>query len=134
MAEDGAMHDEPEQPVERTHPADRRRHQRVQLGGSALLFVDPRRGLIGAKGNLVDLSEGGCRLRFRRHVDGDLAGRVRLNIAGKALWFPVVTRHVVADRDGWTVGCAFVGLTPKKQERLRALLFELSVERGRGPA
>jgi hypothetical protein len=94
------------------------------------LFVDPRRGLIGAKGNLVDLSEGGCRLHFRRHVDADLAGRVRLEIAGKAFWMPVLTRGVLRDGDGWSVRCMFVGLSAKKQETLRRLLFELSLERG----
>jgi c-di-GMP-binding flagellar brake protein YcgR len=108
---------------------DRRRHERVQLSGKALLLVDPRRGLIGAKGHLVDLSEGGCQLRFRRHVDADLAGRVRLELAGKSLWFPVVTRHVVRDGDGWTVRCAFGALTTKKRETLRAQLFELSLGR-----
>jgi hypothetical protein len=39
------------------------------------------------------------------------------------------TRYVVRAGDGWTVGCAFVGLTTKKQEKLRALLFELSLPR-----
>ena len=108
---------------------ERRRHERTRLGGTALLLVDPRGGLIGAKGRLVDLSEGGCQLSFRRHVDPDLAGRVRLTVAGKVLWLPVVTRHVVSDADHWTVRCAFGALTTKKRDTLRALLFELSLER-----
>jgi hypothetical protein len=130
MADESPPRGEPEGGEPRPH-AERRRHPRVRLGGSALLLVDPRRGLIGAKGNLVDLSEGGCRLHFRRHVDADLAGRVRLKIAGKALWFPVLTRGVLRDGDGWSVRCMFVGLTTKKQDTLRNLLFELSLERGR---
>jgi hypothetical protein len=113
---------------------DRRRHQRIQLGGSALLFVDPRGGLIGVKGHLVDLSEGGCQLSFRRHVDQDLAGRVRLSVAGTALWLPVVTRQIVSDGRHWTVRCAFGALTTKKQDTLRTLLFELSLERDRRSA
>lgn len=108
---------------------DRRRHERVQLGGRALLLVDPRRGLIGAKGQLVDLSEGGCQLSVRRHVDAHLAGLVRLKIGRKALWFPVATRQVVSDGAGWTVRCAFNGLSSKKQATLHMLLFELSLSR-----
>jgi hypothetical protein len=114
--------------MEAQRRTDRRRHDRVRLGGSALLIVDPRWGLIGAKGQLIDLSEGGCQLSFRRHVDADLAGRVRLTLGGKALWFPVVTRQVVRDGDGWTVRCAFGGLTTKKQDTLRTVLFELSLK------
>ena len=132
MAEEGATESGPEQPTESAHGIDRRRHPRVRLGGSALLFVDPRRGMISAKGNLIDLSEGGCRLHFRRYVESNLAGRVRLNVAGKAMWFPVHTRHVVTVAGGWSVGCAFGRLTTKKQDRLRALLFELSLERRPG--
>jgi hypothetical protein len=110
-------------------PWDRRRHERVRLGGRALLLADPRRGLIGAKGQLIDLSEGGCRVQFQRHVDAHLAGRLRLKVGGKALWFPVQTRYVVRSGDVWTVGCAFRGLTTKKRDALRALLFELSLKR-----
>ena len=124
------MRDESQPELEGTQRVERRRHPRVRLGGGALLFVDPRQGLIGAKGHLVDLSEGGCRLTFRRHVDANLAGRVRLSLPGKAMWFPVLTRQVFRDGDGWTVRCTFGALTTKKQERLRALLFELSLDRG----
>ena len=114
---------------------ERRRHERVRLGGSALLFVDPRGGLIGVRGTLVDLSEGGCQLSFRRHVDPDLGGRVRITVAGQVLWLPVVTRQVVSDAEGhWTVRCAFGALTTKKQDTLRTLLFELSLERKRRSA
>ena len=109
---------------------ERRRHGRVQLGGRALLIVDPRRGLIGTRGHLIDLSEGGCQLSFRRHVDAHLAGRVRLELAGKALWFPVLTRQVVPDGGDWTVRCTFDRLTPEKHDTLRGLLFELSLTRG----
>jgi hypothetical protein len=132
MTEEGYVRGEFQQPQAGTHRLERRRHPRVRLGGRALLFVDPRRGLIGAKGHLVDLSEGGCRLSFRRHVDANLAGRVRLELPGKTMWFPVVTRQVVSDGDGWSVHCMFGALTTKKHETLRALLFELSLERGTG--
>jgi PilZ domain len=115
--------------MESRQPSDRRRHERVPLDGRALLLADPRRGLIGAKGQLIDLSEGGCRVQFQRHVDAHLAGRVRLKVAGKTLWLPVTTRYVVRAGNVWTVGCAFRGLTTKKQDTLRALLFELSLKR-----
>ena len=111
----------------------RRRHERVRLGGTAFLIVDPRRGLLGAKGRLIDLSEGGCQLRLRRRVDAHLAGRVRLAIASKALWFPVITTSVRADEGGWTVRCAFNRLSAEKRDTLRDLLFELSLTR-RPPA
>ena len=83
--------------------------------------------MISARGHLVDLSEGGCRLSFRRHVEAQLAARVRLELAGKALWFPVTTRYVVSEADRWIVGCAFGRLTTKQQNALRAVLFELSL-------
>ena len=111
-----------------------RRHERVRLGGSALLIVDPRLGMIGAIGNLVDLSEGGCQLRVQRRIDAHLAGRVRLELAGHTSWFPVVTRWVRRDSQGWTVGCAFDRLTPEKQATLHEALFELSLTRGPLPA
>ncbi|MGO9876606.1 MAG: PilZ domain-containing protein [Acidimicrobiia bacterium] len=112
-----------------------RRHERVRLGGTALLIVDPRWGLISAIGSLIDLSEGGCQLRFQRRVDTPLAGRVRLELAGRTSWFPVITRWARHDTDGWTVGCMFDRLTPEKQDTLRAALCELSRARVRaGPA
>jgi hypothetical protein len=83
--------------------------------------------MISARGHLVDLSEGGCRLAFRRHVEAQLAARVRLELAGRALWFPVTTRYVVSEADRWIVGCAFGRLTTKQQDALRAVLFELSL-------
>jgi len=45
------------------------------------------------------------------------------------LWLPVVTRWVRHDPSGWTLGCAFGRLTPKKQATLRTILFELSLTR-----
>jgi PilZ domain len=108
----------------------RRRHERVQLGGTALLIVDPRRGLLGAKGQLIDLSEGGCQLRLQRPVDAHLAGRVRVAFAGNALWLPVTTASVRGDADGWTVRCVFTRLRAEKRNTLRELLFELSLTRG----
>jgi c-di-GMP-binding flagellar brake protein YcgR len=106
-----------------------RRHERVRLGGTALLIADPRFGLISAIGRLVDLSEGGCQLLVQRRVDAHLAARVRLDLAGKAMWFPAITRWIRRDSDGWRVGCAFDRLTAAKQEALRDALFELSLAR-----
>jgi hypothetical protein len=108
----------------------RRRHERVELGGTALLIVDPRSGMLGAKGQLIDLSEGGCQLRLRRRVDAHLAGHVRLALAGKALWLPVTILSVRGTVDGWMVRCAFNRLSTEKRETLRELLFELSLTRG----
>jgi hypothetical protein len=115
-----------------TRDDSRRRHERVRLGGRALLIVDPRLGMVGAKGELIDLSEGGCQLRLHRRVHAHLAGRVRIDLAGKTSWFPVVTRWVRGDQQGWTVGCAFDRLTTEKQEILRNALFELSLTRRPG--
>ena len=77
-------------------------------------------------GVLVDLSEGGCQLHFRQSVEPHLAARVRLDIAGNSLWLPVVTRWVRRAPDGWTVGCAFDGLTSQKTEMIRTLLPQLA--------
>ena len=49
------------------------------------MIVDPRLGMVGAKGELIDLSEGGCQLRLHRRVHAHLAGRVRIDLAGKIL-------------------------------------------------
>jgi hypothetical protein len=57
------------------------------------------------------------------------AARVRLNLAGNVLWLPVVTRWTRHDSTGWTLGCAFDRLAPKKQAALRTMLFELSLTR-----
>ena len=104
----------------------RRRHERVRLGGIARLIVDQHDHMISAMGSLVDLSEGGCQLRFPRSVEPHLAARVRLDIAGEALWLPVLTRWVERDADGWTVGCRFDGLTPGKQEAIRRIVVQLA--------
>jgi len=108
---------------------DRRQHLRVRLDGRALLVADPRTGLVVAKGQLVDLSEGGCQVRIRCHVRMHVAARVRLNLGGNVLWLPVITRWEHHDSTGWTLGCAFDRLTPGKQAALRRILFELSLTR-----
>ena len=102
--------------------ACRRQHERFRLGGIARLLVDHPAGLITATGRLVDLSEGGCQLRFFRHVDLHLAARVRLEIAGENVWMPVLTRWVRRDAEGWTVGCTFDRPTAEKEQAIRAIL------------
>lgn len=89
-------------------------------------MVDQHHTMVSAMGVLVDLSEGGCQLRLVRSVEPHLAARVRLDIAGNSHWLPVVTRWVRRSPDGWTVGCAFDGLTPQKAETIRTLLGHLS--------
>ena len=106
---------------------DRRRYERVRLGGAAVLIVDPRHGVISSRGHLVDLAEGGCQLRLRSRVEQNVAGKVRLELAGKQVWFPVITRWVRCELDGWTVRCAFEHLTNKKTDALRTALFDLSL-------
>ncbi len=108
---------------------NRRQHERLQLEGRVVLIADPRKGLIGAKGQLVDVSEGGCQVRIRSRVGVGIAARVRLNVAGSVLWLPAVTRRARQDSTGWTLGCAFERLTPKKQAALRTMLFDLSIRR-----
>jgi hypothetical protein len=103
-----------------------RRHARVRLGGTARLLFDQHDTMVSAMGVLVDLSEGGCQLRFAQRIEPHLAARVRLDLAGNSLWLPVVTRWARRARDGWTVGCAFDGLTPQKTELIRTLLMELA--------
>jgi hypothetical protein len=75
---------------------------------------------------MLDLSEGGCQLRLRRRIDADLAGRVNLDVEGKALWLPVITRWAREDSHGWTVGCEFDRPTAEKLELLKSLLEELA--------
>jgi hypothetical protein len=103
----------------------RRRHERVRLGGIARLIADRHDHMVSEMGSLLDLSEGGCRLRFQRAVEPHLAARVRLDIAGDALWLPVLTRWVQRDAEGWTVGCRFDGLTAQKQDAIRRILAQL---------
>ena len=102
----------------------RRRHERIRLGGSVRLMLDTSDGLRTACGQIVDLSVGGCAIRVHRIIETDLAGRVQVDVAGKSMWLPVITRWVRADSRGWTVGCAFDRLTPEKQQLISALLRE----------
>ena len=60
------------------------------------------------------------RVRAPRHA------RVRLDIGGRQMWFPVLTRWVRPEAGEWSVGCCFDRLTPEKQESVRALLAELN--------
>ena len=100
----------------------RRAHERFRLGGLARLVFDHPAGLVTATGRLVDLSEGGCQLRFHAHVAANLAARVRIDVAGETFWLPVLTRWVRRDAGEWTVGCAFDRPTPEKQLAMRAVL------------
>ena len=54
-----------------------------------------------------------------------MAGRVNLDVEGKALWLPVITRWAREDSHGWTVGCEFDRPTAEKQELLKSLLKDL---------
>ena len=98
---------------------------RVRLAGSVRLLADAPDGLVTMHGQLVDLSEIGCALRAQKPLGINLVGRVCLDVAGKALWLPVVTRWVgPAAGGGWTVGCEFDRPTREKQQILRALVAE----------
>jgi hypothetical protein len=108
--------------VEPFGETSQRQHERFRLGGVARLLIDHPAGLITASGHLVDLSEGGCQLQFHTHVDANLAARVRIEVAGKTFWMPVVTRWVRRDGNEWTVGCAFDRPTLEKQLTIRAML------------
>jgi hypothetical protein len=100
----------------------RRLHQRFRLGGTVRLIIDHPGGIVTALGHLVDLSDGGCQLRFPTRVDPNLAARVRIEVAGRALWMPVLTRWVRRDASEWTVGCAFDRPTDDKQLAIHAML------------
>jgi len=106
------------------HERPRRRQERVRLGGSVRLLVDTRNGVVSTAGQIVDLSEGGCAMRVHRRVDPGLLGRVHVEVAGTALWLPVMTRWNRADTHGWTVGCQFDRPTSEKQHAINALLLE----------
>jgi PilZ domain-containing protein len=108
--------------VELFEDRSRRQHERFRLGGVARLMIDHPAGIITAMGHLVDLSEGGCQLRFQSHVDANLAARVRIELGGKDCWLPVLTRWVRRDAGDWTVGCAFDRPTLEKQRAIRAVL------------
>ena len=77
-----------------------------------------------AAGHLLDLSEGGCAVLFKNRVEANLAARMQLEVEGKELWLPVVTRWARRDSQGWTVGCQFDRPTEEKQQAIRALVAE----------
>ena len=81
-------------------------------------------GLRTATGEIVDLAVDGCVVRANRSIGPDLAGRVRIELAGNATWLPVITRSVRPDSRGWTVECAFDRLTPDKQRVVAGLLSD----------
>jgi len=99
-----------------------RQHERFRLGGIVRVIIDHPAGLVTVIGHLVDLSEGGCQLRLHTQVDVNRAARVRIEVAGKALWMPVLTRWVRREASEWTVGCAFDRPTLEKQLAIRAML------------
>jgi len=102
----------------------RRKQKRIQLGGRVRLLIDTPNGLITTDGQIIDLSEGGCAIRIHRPVEANLAGRINVEVAGKALGLSVLTRWARADSRGWTVGCQFDRPTPEKQHAIRVLLLE----------
>lgn len=102
----------------------RRQQERVRLGGSIRLLIDTTDGLRTATGQIMDLSAGGCLIRIHRRVEAELAGRVHVEVAGKAIWLPVITRWVRVDAHGWMVGCAFDRPTAEKQRAISALILE----------
>jgi hypothetical protein len=102
----------------------RRQQKRLRFGGPVRLFIDTSDGLIIANGHIIDLSEGGCALRVHRPIESNLVGRISLEVAGKALGLPVLTRWSHADSRGWTLGCQFDRPTPEKQHAVRVLMLE----------
>ncbi len=102
----------------------RRQQERVRLGGSVRLLIDTTDGVRTAAGQIIDLSNGGCAIRIHRKVEAELPGRVHIEVAGKAIWLPVITRWVRVDSHGWLVGCAFDRVTAEKQRAISALLLE----------
>jgi len=102
----------------------RRQQKRLRFGGSARVLIDSDDGLIMTKGQIIDLSEGGCAVHVHRPIDVNLVGRVSLEVAGQALGLPVRTRWSRADARGWVVGCQFDRPTPEKQQAIRALMVE----------
>ena len=106
------------------HDRRQRQEDRVRLGGSVRLLVDTPTGLRTATGQVIDLSEGGCAIRVQRIVEAELAGRVLVEVARKAIWLPIVTRWVRRDLHGWVVGCQFDRPTPEKARAIRSLLWE----------
>jgi hypothetical protein len=104
--------------------SSRRTQKRVRLAGSIRLLVDTPGGLITLAGQIIDLSEGGCALRVYRRVDSEQVGRVHVEVAGTALWIPVVTRWARRQPEGWLVGCQFDRPTIEKQRAIRTLVLE----------
>lgn len=79
---------------------DKQRQQNRDLvGGSVRLMVDSPSGLWASHGQLVDVSEVRFTVFVRRSMDTQHAGRVSFEVAGKAVWFPMVTRWVREDRE-----------------------------------
>ena len=89
---------------------------------SVHLLIDTPDGLVTTHGQLVELTDGACAIHVRKRMGTHHAGRVNLEVGGKDLWLPVVTRWVREEAVGWTVGCEFDRPTPEKQEAIRMLL------------
>ena len=90
------------------------------------MMVDTPSGLRVATGHLIDLSEGGCSIVSKTHVDANLAGRLQVTVAGTEIWLPALTRWVRSDSrtSGWLVGWSFDRPTDEKQRAIRELLWE----------
>ncbi len=102
----------------------RRKRERVRVGGSIRLMIDTPDGLRIGSGRLVDLSERGCAIFTATKTDERAAGRIQLEFGGTHRWLPVVVRWSRCDTDGWTIGCVFDRPTDEKQRAIRSLVWE----------
>ena len=102
----------------------RRRYSRIEVAGTVRVLIDTPNGLVTTNGQIIDMSEGGCALRLYRPVDSHVAGRVNVELAGRAIWLPIYTCWVRSDARGWTVGCEFDRPTPEKVLVIRKLMVE----------
>ena len=95
---------------------ERRRAPRVALNGPA------HAGIVSARSvRVVDISLGGVLLASASGAAVGARGRLSLTLGGSPLAAEVEIRRVVesADRGGFRIGAAFVGITQAQQDMIR---------------
>jgi hypothetical protein len=102
----------------------RRKYERTGVAGYVRIMVDAADGLRMARGQLADLSEGGCAFYSQTRIEPNAVGRIELQIGAMQVWLPIRTRWIRCDARRWLVGCCFDQPTDEKLRAIRSLLWQ----------
>jgi len=121
----------PEPPVQRAAKArDRREQSRHEVDTSATIFL-VRVGS-ALRGQIVDLSVGGCRIRTEERFPVGIYTRVETEFQAQGLPFRL-GGVIQAIHDRFTVGIRFLDVSDRKRQQVLDLIDEMEQERAETP-